>query len=59
MACLDFENKDYTNAKMNLGDAEKRNPNANEVIENKGILAAIEGDIEQATNSTVSQILQI
>ena len=49
LACLDIENKDYTNAKMNLGDAEKRNPNANEVIENKGILAAIEGDIEQAS----------
>ena len=49
LACLNIENKDYNKAKMNLGNAEKLNAKASEVVENKGILAAIKGDIEQAS----------
>jgi len=48
LASLNIMNKDFNSAKMNLGKAAKLNPNAKEVIENQGIIAAIEGDLQQA-----------
>ena len=48
LACLDIENQNFDKAKMNLGKASNLNSNASEVAENKGILAAIEGNIDEA-----------
>lgn len=48
LACLNIENQNYDYAKMNLGEAAKRNPSAKEVMENKGIIEAIEGNNDNA-----------
>lgn len=48
LACLDIQNQNFDKAKMNLGKASNLNSNASEVAENKGILAAIEGNIDEA-----------
>lgn len=48
LLCLDIIEKNLNSATMNLGKAEKLNASANEVKENKGIMAALNGDLEGA-----------
>lgn len=50
LLCLNIIEKDFNRAKMNLGKAEKLGANAKEVSENKGIMAAISGDLEGANS---------
>ncbi len=50
LLCINIIEKDFNSAKMNLGKAEKLGSNASEVNENKGIMAAMEGDLESANS---------
>jgi len=50
LLCINIIEKDFNSAKMNLGKAEKLGYNASEVNENKGIMAAMEGDLESANS---------
>lgn len=48
LAGINIIEKDLNKAKMNLGKASDLNSKAKEVMENKGILAAINGELESA-----------
>ena len=50
LLCLNIIEKDFNKAKMNLGKSEKLGGNAKEISENKGILAAISGDLDGANS---------
>ena len=50
LLCMNIIEKDFNKAKMNLGKAEKLGSSAKEVSENKGIMAAISGDLEGANS---------